>query len=255
MNDSTALPLADTATSAPDDKVIGIDFSGGMASVVSRINRALGIKGLQISNPAGTTLRILNDGPGGKTNINAVSATATITSLASGGVEFPFFLDANNPYTASISTLGSQRIGLAGRIAVNATLLADPSKLVLYQNSPPTAAGDSTRPNFIYNRLTAASLDYAPQSGIGTAASPFSGPLSSYIRQMMSQQGQAADAATSLQQGQDIVVKSLQQRFDDSSGVNIDQEMTNLLSLQNAYAANARVLSAVKDMLDALMKA
>ena len=30
--------------------------------------------------------------------------------------------------------------------------------------------------------------------------------------------------------------------------------MANLLQLQNAYAANARVLSTVKDMLDTLMK-
>ena len=30
--------------------------------------------------------------------------------------------------------------------------------------------------------------------------------------------------------------------------------MANLLTLQNAYAANARVLSTVKDMLDTLLK-
>jgi flagellar hook-associated protein 1 FlgK len=30
--------------------------------------------------------------------------------------------------------------------------------------------------------------------------------------------------------------------------------MANLLTLQNSYAANARVVSAVKDMLDALMQ-
>jgi flagellar hook-associated protein 1 FlgK len=30
--------------------------------------------------------------------------------------------------------------------------------------------------------------------------------------------------------------------------------MANLLNLQNAYSANARVLSAVKDMVDTLMQ-
>jgi flagellar hook-associated protein FlgK len=30
--------------------------------------------------------------------------------------------------------------------------------------------------------------------------------------------------------------------------------MANLLNLQNSYAANARVLATVKEMLDALMK-
>ncbi|MGH3554128.1 MAG: flagellar basal body rod C-terminal domain-containing protein [Mycobacterium sp.] len=30
--------------------------------------------------------------------------------------------------------------------------------------------------------------------------------------------------------------------------------MTNLLNLQTAYSANARVMSAVKDMIDSLLK-
>ncbi len=51
-----------------------------------------------------------------------------------------------------------------------------------------------------------------------------------------------------------MVVNSLQQRFNDESGVNIDQEMSNLLTLQNAYAANARVLTTIKDMFDTLMQ-
>jgi len=55
-------------------------------------------------------------------------------------------------------------------------------------------------------------------------------------------------------QGQEVVLNSLQQRFNDASGVNVDEEMANLLTLQSSYAANARVVSAVKDMLDALMQ-
>ena len=67
-------------------------------------------------------------------------------------------------------------------------------------------------------------------------------------------QGAAAANASSLKQGQDVVLSSLQQRFDSGSGVNIDQEMSNLLALQNAYAANARVMSTVRDMLTSLMQ-
>ena len=70
---------------------------------------------------------------------------------------------------------------------------------------------------------------------------------------MISQQGEAAATADSLRQGQEIVVNSLQQRFADLSNVNIDQEMANLLKLQTAYGANARVLSTVRDMLDQLL--
>jgi flagellar hook-associated protein 1 FlgK len=71
---------------------------------------------------------------------------------------------------------------------------------------------------------------------------------------MMSQQGNAAQAAQSLSAGQDIVVSALQQKFDATSGVNVDQEMANLISLQTAYAANARVLSTIKDAMDTLLR-
>jgi flagellar hook-associated protein 1 FlgK len=74
------------------------------------------------------------------------------------------------------------------------------------------------------------------------------------IRQVISQQGDAAQAAANLKEGQDVVFNSLQQRFNNISSVNIDQEMANLLNLQNAYAANARVMSTVKEMLDILLK-
>jgi len=40
-----------------------------------------------------------------------------------------------------------------------------------------------------------------------------------------------------------------------TSGVNIDEEMAHLLALQNAYSANARVMSTVKDMYTALLQA
>jgi flagellar hook-associated protein 1 FlgK len=254
VDDPAALPLADTATADPTDKVLGLDFSGGMSSILSQLATAFGTTNLQFSNPSGTTLRVLDDGAMNKVDVDAVSATVTTTSLTAGTAELPFFLDASGSYTGAITTLGSQSVGFAGRIAVNANLLADPSRLVVYQTSPLTPAADATRPNFIYDRLNGASLTFSPGSGVGTAPAPFTGSLPSFMRQVISQQGEAAEAAASLKQGQDVVVNSLQQRFNDGASVNIDQEMANLLNLQNAYAANARVLSTVKDMLDILMR-
>jgi len=253
VDDPKALPLLDTATADPNDKVIGLDFSGGLPSIVSQLGAALGSTQLQFSNPSGTTLRILDDGGANKVDVNAVSATTTVTSLTGGTPELPFFLDASNPYTGAISSTGSQSVGFAGRIAVNANLLADSSRLVVYQTSPLTASGDPTRPDLIYDRLNSAALDFSPRSGIGTTLAPFRGSLPQFIRQLISQQGDAAAAATSLKQGQDVVLSALQQRFNDGAGVNIDQEMANLLNLQNSYSANARVLSTVKDMIQALL--
>jgi flagellar hook-associated protein 1 FlgK len=185
-------------------------------------------------------------------NVDAVSTTVTATSLSGGSAELPFFTDVTTPYTGAITALGSQSIGFSGRITVNSALAADPSGLVVYQAG--TASGDSTRPDFIYQQLTGTSLTYSPNTGIGTSAAPFSASLTTFLRQVISQQAEAASSADSLKQGQDIVLSALQQRFNDASSVNVDQELANLLTLQNSYAANARVLSAVKAMLDTLLQ-
>ena len=102
--------------------------------------------------------------------------------------------------------------------------------------------------------MTNASLTYSPTTGIGSAAAPYSGTLTDYMSQIVSQQSQAANAATNLQQGQDTVVSALQQRFNDQSGVNIDTEMSNLIALQNAYGANARVMTTIQQMMSTLLQ-
>ena len=254
VNDPQALPLSDSLTADPSDRVIGLDFTGGIASVVNQLNTVFGPSGMQFSNPAGTTLRALDDGAGNRVNVDALSAVVTATSFTGGGPELPFFMDASTPYTGAVTSQGMQSIGFAGRIVLNAALMDDPSRLVVFQTAPMTQAGDPTRPNFIVERLMNATLDYSPRSGIGTSNAPFKGSLPAFMRQIVSHQGEAAEAANSLKAGQDVVFNSLRERFSDSSSVNIDQEMANLLNLQNAYAANARVMSTVKEMLESLMR-
>ena len=51
------------------------------------------------------------------------------------------------------------------------------------------------------------------------------------------------------------MLTALQQRFNDQSGVNIDTEMSNLIALQNAYGANARVMTTIQQMMATLLQA
>jgi len=248
VDDPTALPLSNSATANPNDEVVGVDFSGGLASVAAQLNALYG-PGLQFS-ATGNSLQVLNDGA--TTQVNALSVTQTATALANGSVALPLFTDGANPFTAAINSVGPQTLGFAERIAVNPALLGDPSKLTIY--GPGTATGDPTRPNMVYNQLTNAAFNFSPQTGIGSTATPFNGNVPDFFRQVLSMQGENASNASNLSQGQDVVVNALKQRVTDASGVNVDQEMTNLIQLQTAYGANARVMTAVRDMLDLLMK-
>jgi flagellar hook-associated protein 1 FlgK len=250
VNDPSVLPLSNSATTDPNDQVIGIDFSAGMASVTSQLNAALGSAGLQFSN-TGSTLRVLDDGVGTAT-VNAASVTSTASSLLGGSGEVPLFTDGNSLYTGAITAAGQQSVGLAARIRVNSQLVGDPAKLVQYNATTPS--GDTTRPDFLYQQLTAGKSLYSPSTGFGTSTLPFQATLSNFSQQIASAQGQAADTAKQIADGQDVVLSTLQQKFNSESGVNIDEEMAHLLSLQNSYAANARVMSTVKQMFDALLQ-
>jgi len=250
VDDASVLPLPNSATADPNDRVVGIDFSGGMASVVAQLNTALGGSDLQFSG-SGSTLTVLNSAS--FSTVNAASVTTTQTNLTNGSAELSLFTDSGSPYTGAIGATGSQITGFAGRLTVNNGLVADPSKLVLY--SATTAAGDTTRSDFILSQLTTAKFHYSPASGVGSASAPFKGTLLSYMQQFTSAQGASADAAAQLASGQDVVLNTLQEKMSSTSGVNIDEEMAHLLSLQNAYSANARVMSTVNEMYKTLMQA
>jgi flagellar hook-associated protein 1 FlgK len=257
VDDPSVLPLPNSASVDPNVKLVGIDFSGASGSVASQLNAALNSSNLLFSgtSPAGPApnLRVLNNA--GFSTINSASVTTTLTSLTSGSAQLPLFTDNGSVYTGAISVTGAQVTGLAQRLTVNTGLVADPSRMVIYNTSPLTAAGDSTRADFITQQLTKATFLYSPQTGVGSTSAPFKGSLLSYMQQFTSQQGAAAQSASQLADGQNIVLNTLQKKFTASSGVNIDEEMAHLLSLQNAYSANARVMSTVNEMYKTLMQA
>ncbi|GLR91503.1 flagellar hook-associated protein FlgK [Bradyrhizobium iriomotense] len=252
VTDPAALPLQN-ATNANPLKV-GVDFSQPMGSILSTLNTALAGTHLSFAG-SGTTLRVTDDGINAA-SVNSASVTKTISTLQSGNAQLPLFTDGSSAlYTGAITSSGSQMTGLAGRIGVNAAVVTDPSKLSIYNTSPVTPAGDTTRSDFLYTQLTSSVFSYSPTTGLGSSSQPFSGTVSSYLQQFLSIQSNASTQATALQQGQSVVVSTLQAKFNSTSSVNLDSEMSNLIQLQNAYAANAHVMSVVQSMMNTLIQA
>ncbi|WP_159008671.1 flagellar hook-associated protein FlgK [Bradyrhizobium sp. S69] len=248
VTDPTALPLQNAANANP--KLVGADLSNGITpAVLAQLNQALG-PSVTFSG-SGTTLNVVTDAA----TVNAASTTTTASSLTSGSPQLAVFTDGNSLYTGAITSSGSQMTGLAGRITVNSALLSNPQDLSVYSTSPVTPAGDTTRSDFLYSQLTSGSFSYSPQTGLGSNSSPFTGTITNYMQQFLSQQANASTTATQLQQGQDVVVSNLQQKFNSVAGVSIDTEMSNLIALQNSYAANAHVMSVVQSMMNSLLQA
>ena len=124
---------------------------------------------------------------------------------------------------------GSGALGLA----LNADLVADPTRLAV--GRPGAGANDG-----------AFALDLAE------AGSRATGPDARY-RALLGTLGAAAQRAQRIADNQDFMTAQVDASKDAMSGVNLDEEMIAMVQYQHAYAASARFLSAIDEMLDTLM--
>jgi flagellar hook-associated protein 1 len=259
--DDAGVTMSDAMTADPNDKVFRLTGTSA-AGYASDIQAAVDAWAASVGAPAGsfavsvsgTGLQIVADpSVAGGAKVNSASANTTAQTLTDGSAALPFFSDETSLgglYTGKVTSAGSQTTGLASRITVNAALAADPSKLVKMTAS--TLSGDSTRASFLASALSDTSRYFMPAGQIGTTGSPYQGSILSYTRTAISTISNEAATAKTLATGQAAVVTQLQARADATSAVNVDDEMATLIALQNAYGANARVMSTVKEMFDML---
>ena len=255
VDDPSQLPLQASVTADPNDLVFGIDFSGGLTAAVAAMDTAVGAN-VSLTLSAGTNLVALDDGVPNLTDIGALNVRTVATGLTGQGQSLSFFTDFNGGDLAFTDSLdgGPQKRGFAGRIAVSAVLQADPTGLIISSTSPQTGSGDPTRPLFLLDQLTSATTKFSPAGSIGGVNAPFEGTPGDYLLRVIDfQAAQSADVSR-VHEARTIVATSLNERLTKATGVSLDQELANLLVLQNAYAANARIMQAVDEIINTLMQ-
>jgi flagellar hook-associated protein 1 FlgK len=123
----------------------------------------------------------------------------------------------------------------ASDIGVNATLANDPSTL--------QAAGIAGAPGDNQVAAALAQLGNAPQSGLGNQT--FSASYNATITDL----GSALSNANSNLSDQQAVQNMLSQQRSSVSGVSLDDEMTNIMTYQQAYEATAELVNAINTMM------
>lgn len=191
----------------------------------------------------------LTAGSHNTSSVNTLSAGVTATGFGS-GLAIPLFVDGGFPYTGNLDGI-PQQIGFAGRISVNPALLSDNSLLVHYDAG--TMEGDPARPNELLRRLSEAVFTFAPETKVA-GSTPYTGTLGGFVQRVISYQGAMASDVYRAASAQEMVAAQLQERFASESGVNIDEEMGHLIELQTAYQANARIVTAFREMMDLLLR-
>ncbi|MDC9824211.1 flagellar hook-associated protein FlgK [Devosia sp. ZB163] len=249
VDDASRLPI--DYVDANGARVIGLDFAGGAAGVAAQLQNRIGVN-LAVSNPSGSTLRIMDDGAAGTLDMLSLSTRTTSTGLQNGTLGFSLFVDTNEAdFTNSLDGVG-QKLGFASRISVNSAIVTDNKLLV--QHTATTPLGDQDRLNQLINNLDG--MRFAGTKGTsGTTASlRLGGTVADLISQTLNFQGNVAQAAISEAETQELTLDALTQRLDSEYGVDVDEEMARLMELQNAFAANARVMSVVQELMNAIMQ-
>ncbi|QEE40483.1 MULTISPECIES: flagellar hook-associated protein FlgK [unclassified Methylobacterium] len=268
----TIVPAAQTTDAS--GLTLTFDASGGPATYVAQIQTALStfnaspdaanykLPTLGVTNGSATaSAATLTLTAGGKV---VGAATASVTQptspndLTTGYPQLALFTDvsAAPPPTPRLFTgsfdSGAQLTGFAQRISINPALSGNTAALTASSATDPSASGG--RAQAIFTALTSAQQTFSSSSGIGGVSAPYRASVVGFAQDVIASQGAASANAAAMDNTQQTALSTAQGRFSAGAGVNIDQEMSNLIALQTAYGANARVLTAARDMLNQLLQ-
>jgi flagellar hook-associated protein 1 FlgK len=164
-------------------------------------------------------------------------ATTVNTALAGDGTP------ANPP--------GYTEDGIAGSPMFSGTTAADLAVVIARPGDLAFSRGNPT-PDPLDPAAPRAALDHDVADFLADVGTSGTGPDADY-QAMIGRLGVSAQAAGRRSEIQDSVTAQVDVSRESEAGVNLDEEMTNLLTFQRGYEAASRVLTTIDAMLDQLI--
>ncbi len=218
-----------------------LDFGaigGTMADVVNEINSNLG--GYTTASLDANGALIFSDGPG--FSDYSVNVLADATDRGATGMSF-----------SDMFGIGLKYPGDAGfDFSVDSAIAANPQLLAMAKINPtgtPAVTNADNRGALAFQDLATARFAFGSIGGLtGSTVS-----LGDYAAQILAKSGLDAARADSLQSDRAALSGEFQNRLQEVSGVNMDEELANLIVYQNAYNASARIITTAREMYDVLI--
>lgn len=219
-NDGTAFSLSPAAIVTTDS----------LDNIVTKINAATSAENI--------TASVVNDGAGKRLIITDTD-----------GNNFRM-ADSGNVLTSLGVTTDNRN--LSGRFQVNTDIVTDPSRLAHGTVSTTTGVspGDATAATTMAG-IFGTDFTFGSTGGISSVSTT----LASFSAQMLGlQAAQTNDARVELEFTTQFT-ETLEFRASSVSGVNLDEELANLVVLEQSFNASARVITTASDMLQELIDA
>jgi flagellar hook-associated protein 1 len=207
-------------------------LQGGRLAALFEVRDSIGVKAQAQLDGVALDLTARMDDP-------ALDPTRALTDPG-------LFTDAGSLATAANET------GLAARLRINA--LADPAQggavWRLRDGIGAVTEGDAGDPVLLQATLEALQANRPTTSTIYSGTSRSMSELAGDVLSLTATDRQFAEADLSQAAGRYAALRESELR----GGVDTDQELQRLLQIETAYAANARIITAVEEMLDQLMR-
>lgn len=227
------------------------------------------LRDITVSVPAGTgtmgeMLGALNDpitGVGrygafsldaaGKLSFKAYDPSATSMSVVKDNTT----QDPSGVSMSQLFGLGATGSTRAGAYTVRSDIQQDPGKLALAQLNLSAAAGtpalskNDGRGGLALGDVGKTNIAFAAAGGNAGGTKT----LSSYAADFAGEVGGKASAAKTRSETASALAKEADSRRTSAEGVNMDEELVNMTTFQQAYNASARLIQASKDMYDVLI--
>lgn len=231
-------------------RVISVDLSdAGAAAAI--LNAKL--PGLEITSPGAGQLQVLDDGTGGIRDVTGLTSRGTAGGMQTGELAMALFVDqSGTPFTGNRNTNPPQILGFAARITINPAVLSDNRLLVQYDIDH--TLGDAARPEYVLKQLSSMNFVSGTTPAANAGRHPLNGNVEQLIGQVLNYQGTTIGSALSQRDDRLLTLDTITSQMETEYGVNMDEEMARLTELQSAYAANARIVAVVKELLDTLFR-
>jgi flagellar hook-associated protein 1 FlgK len=191
------------------------------------------------------TATIVTDGSGVRLRISHDNGSSMTVTQAAGNT----FLTDINLHLADVR--------VAGTLNVRADIASTPAKLstgAVLWDADRGAAGEyfmSIGENSVIDALAeafSASNQFETAGGLATAKTTFA----EFATKIVSENARLAATNESSIDRQRSLTESLQFKSDSARGVNLDEELSNLIIFEQAFAAAARVISVIQRMFETL---
>ncbi len=174
-----------------------------------------------------------------------ITVTADTTNHASSSVTFSGLFGIGDRYLAD----AAQNVGIISRIA------SDPGQFALSQfdlTAAPGSIGLATGDQRGVLALQALETKAVSFRGAGELAS-MSVSLSQYGAAVLGNAGLMAQRVTNQETDNKALSVEIEERRANVSGVNLDEELANMIVFQNSFNAAARLLTTAQELYDALL--